>query len=80
MMTVDPQGNLERWSDQPSDQTKTMADTERNGLTLNQPAGPQDDPPPDGGWRAWLQVLGSWMLIFNTWGTSGPVQLMQHVG
>lgn len=34
-------------------------------------------PPPDGGLTAWLQVLGSWMMIFNTWGTplshlSGP--------
>ncbi|KAJ5727398.1 hypothetical protein N7493_005218 [Penicillium malachiteum] len=28
----------------------------------------QPDPPPDGGWQAWLQVLGSWILIFNTWG------------
>ncbi|KAK8024537.1 hypothetical protein PG993_012603 [Apiospora rasikravindrae] len=25
-------------------------------------------PPPDGGTRAWLQVLGSWCLVFNTWG------------
>jgi hypothetical protein len=24
--------------------------------------------PPDGGLKAWLQVLGSWMLFFNTWG------------
>ncbi|MCJ1392631.1 hypothetical protein MMC18_005501 [Xylographa bjoerkii] len=26
------------------------------------------DPPPNGGLRAWLQVLGSFMLFFNTWG------------
>ncbi|KAK5109675.1 hypothetical protein LTR62_006797 [Meristemomyces frigidus] len=25
-------------------------------------------PPPNGGTQAWLQVLGSWMLFFNTWG------------
>lgn len=25
-------------------------------------------PPPNGGTVAWLQVLGSWMLFFNTWG------------
>jgi MFS family permease len=25
-------------------------------------------PPPNGGTKAWLQVLGSWMLFFNTWG------------
>lgn len=24
--------------------------------------------PPDGGMKAWLQVLGSWCLVFNTWG------------
>lgn len=24
-------------------------------------------PPPNGGTQAWLQVLGSWMLFFNTW-------------
>ena len=33
-------------------------------------ASPQSNPssPPDGGWDAWLQVLCSWMLVFNTWG------------
>jgi MFS family permease len=25
-------------------------------------------PPPNGGAMAWLQVVGSWMLFFNTWG------------
>ena len=29
-------------------------------------AGP--GPPPNGGLTAWLQVLGGWMLFFNTWG------------
>ncbi|KAF2171966.1 hypothetical protein M409DRAFT_50573 [Zasmidium cellare ATCC 36951] len=29
---------------------------------------PQEGPP-NGGTMAWLQVLGSWMLFFNTWGT-----------
>lgn len=24
-------------------------------------------PPPDGGWQAWLQVLGSFFLFFNSW-------------
>lgn len=24
--------------------------------------------PPNGGTQAWLQVLGSWCLVFNTWG------------
>lgn len=25
--------------------------------------------PPNGGTKAWLQVLGSWAMVFNTWGT-----------
>ena len=24
-------------------------------------------PPPNGGWYAWLQVLGSFFLFFNSW-------------
>lgn len=36
-----------------------------------QPTGPpahaMGPPPPNGGTKAWLQVLGSWMLFFNTW-------------
>lgn len=23
--------------------------------------------PPDGGLKAWMQVLGSWFLFFNSW-------------
>ncbi|KAJ5092761.1 hypothetical protein N7456_008622, partial [Penicillium angulare] len=41
------------------------------------------EPPPDGGWKAWLQVLGSWMLIFNTWGivvTFGDYQSFYESG
>ncbi|KAK4955869.1 hypothetical protein LTR10_006808 [Elasticomyces elasticus] len=36
-----------------------------------QPTGPAPggpSPPPNGGSQAWLQVLGSWCLFFNTWG------------
>lgn len=29
---------------------------------------PPSNAAPNGGLKAWLQVLGSWMLIFNTWG------------
>ena len=29
---------------------------------------PDDDSIPDGGLVAWLQVLGSFMIFFNTWG------------
>ncbi|CAK3884310.1 transporter MCH4 [Lecanosticta acicola] len=31
-------------------------------------AAPPGGPVPNGGSKAWLQVLGSWMLFFNTWG------------
>jgi hypothetical protein len=39
----------------------------------NGPPPPSEDsyPPPNGGVKAWVQVLGSWMLIFNTWGIHG---------
>ncbi|WPG98119.1 Hypothetical protein R9X50_00090500 [Acrodontium crateriforme] len=32
------------------------------------PPGPPGGPQPNGGLQAWLQVLGSFMLFFNTWG------------
>ncbi|KAF2162590.1 hypothetical protein M409DRAFT_69147 [Zasmidium cellare ATCC 36951] len=38
---------------------------------------------PDGGLQAWLQVLGSWMMIFNTWGilnTFGDYQTYYESG
>ncbi|KAK5997601.1 MFS-type transporter dbaD [Cladobotryum mycophilum] len=33
------------------------------------PAPPKPSPPPNGGTKAWLQVFGSWFMVFNTWGT-----------
>jgi MFS family permease len=37
---------------------------------IEAPTKPAADPdtPPDGGLQAWLHVLGSFMLVFNTWG------------
>ncbi len=26
-----------------------------------------DEPPPNGGWLAWMQVLGAFFLYFNSW-------------
>jgi hypothetical protein len=28
---------------------------------------PDEEPPPNGGLQAWLQVLGSFFLFFNSW-------------
>ncbi|KAI1176576.1 putative MFS monocarboxylate transporter [Nemania sp. FL0916] len=36
--------------------------------TLPQSQPPTGPIPPNGGWLAWLQVLGSWCLSFNCWG------------
>lgn len=33
----------------------------------NNTAGPPGGPIPNGGIKAWIQVLSSWMLFFNTW-------------
>ncbi|EXJ82007.1 hypothetical protein A1O1_08075 [Capronia coronata CBS 617.96] len=42
-------------------------------------ANAHDDPgaPPDGGFRAWLQVLGSFFLFFNSWGTVNAFGVFQ---
>lgn len=47
-----------------------MVDSEKSSAVASaaQPKVAAD--PPDGGLTAWLQVLGSWMMIFNTWGTA----------
>ncbi|KAH1492592.1 hypothetical protein KXX06_002753, partial [Aspergillus fumigatus] len=29
---------------------------------------PSPPPPPNGGWMAWLQVVGAFFLFFNSWG------------
>jgi MFS family permease len=40
------------------------------------PAGPS--PPPNGGLTAWLHVLGSFMLYFNTWGIMNAFGVYQN--
>ncbi|KAJ3499476.1 hypothetical protein NLG97_g311 [Lecanicillium saksenae] len=43
--------------------------THKDAMTENKlPQAPQIDPPPNGGARAWLQVLAAYFLFFNTWG------------
>lgn len=37
----------------------------------------QDDGPPNGGWMAWLQVLASFCIFFNTWGVLNTFGIFQ---
>jgi len=48
---------------------KTPPATDGDTPAAHKPAGPPGPPfsVPDGGLRAWLQVLGGFMLFFNTW-------------
>ncbi|KAK5208754.1 hypothetical protein LTR72_001318 [Exophiala xenobiotica] len=36
-----------------------------------------DEPPPNGGWLAWMQVLGAFFLYFNSWGTLNTFGVFQ---
>lgn len=38
---------------------------------------PAPTPPPNGGLAAWLQVLGAFFLLFNTWGLSNTFGIFQ---
>jgi hypothetical protein len=38
---------------------------------------PAQEPPPNGGLDAWLQVLGSFFLLFNSWSVGLNVALYQ---
>lgn len=57
---ADNGADVEKAGDRPADGPQKPAS--------EAPAGPPGGPPPNGGLKAWLQVLGSWMLFFNTWG------------
>ncbi|KAL6250313.1 hypothetical protein RBB50_002614 [Rhinocladiella similis] len=41
------------------------------------PAPPPPVSPPDGGLRAWLQVVGCWLVFFNVWGTTFAFGIFQ---
>src|SRR4051794_9486812 len=55
---------------------------EARDLPLAEQALPQDttpavSPPPDGGFQAWLQVVGSFLLFFNGWGSVNAFGVFQ---
>ena len=47
----------------PEATTTSENETETDGEVRGDP-----DPVPDGGLQAWLQVVGSWVILVNTWG------------
>ncbi|KAF2674511.1 MFS transporter, MCP family, solute carrier family 16, member 10 [Microthyrium microscopicum] len=55
---------------EPISRTKSIAsrleNTVLSRLTTRSIVNP--GPPPDGGWKAWLQVFCAWLAIMNTWG------------
>ncbi|KAI1371581.1 putative monocarboxylate permease [Hypoxylon crocopeplum] len=54
----------------------TAEDAEKGPITMAAaPVGPP--PPPNGGLRAWLQVLGAFFLNFNTWGLLNTFGIFQ---
>jgi len=72
------------------DQTASDAEIEVEALPVDPPAGTIDIAiekgiravtapvtPPDGGLRAWLQVLGCWLVFFNVWGFTFSFGLFQ---
>jgi hypothetical protein len=56
----------QRSVDLPAESDNTITEKDETTPVPPQNAGPS--PPPDGGLVAWMQVLGSFMLFFNTWG------------
>ncbi|RTE82241.1 hypothetical protein BHE90_003237 [Fusarium euwallaceae] len=48
------------------EKARDTAPQDSDGLSLKPAA--VLNPPPNGGLKAWLNVLGSFMLSFNTWG------------
>lgn len=55
---------------------ETMVEAEANAVEpKDQVKEQQPEPPPNGGWFAWLQVAGSFFLFFNCWYVSKTVMI-----
>lgn len=66
MATSQPSSILGR--DVESDATTVDSHIKTEAVTEQPPKPVGIPPPPNGGTRAWLQVLGAFFLNFNTWG------------
>lgn len=43
-----------------------------------EPSDPQPSQPPDGGWMAWVQVMLTHIVFFNTWGVANGYGIFQQ--
>lgn len=51
-----------------NDSLETVVEPETNAVEQkSEVKAEQPQPPPNGGWFAWLQVAGSFFLFFNCW-------------
>ncbi|KAJ9637428.1 uncharacterized protein PV06_04084 [Exophiala oligosperma] len=66
-MTVSDKDESQLETSGPGDSTVAAAEVAEVASPSN-PTQAQAAAPPDGGWQAWLQVAGSFVLFFNSWG------------
>ena len=59
--------DVEKQNDQDTEQDESQRSVAPAATSAPPPSGPPGGPVPNGGTKAWLQVLCSWMLFFNTW-------------
>jgi len=64
IVSVDNSRNLATHSIQ---EKETASDEGPPADTADAEAAAKPDGPPNGGLRAWLQVVGAFVLLFNTW-------------
>ncbi|KFY86694.1 hypothetical protein V500_07462 [Pseudogymnoascus sp. VKM F-4518 (FW-2643)] len=58
----------------------STSDAESNKMSVAAPAAPPApaiQPPPNGGLKAWLQVLGAFLIVLNTWGLANSFGVFQ---
>ncbi|EED23495.1 monocarboxylate transporter, putative [Talaromyces stipitatus ATCC 10500] len=67
MATLQPSLTIEKEAESETQSASSKTKTEITAATP-QTTGVNVPPPPNGGTRAWLQVLGAFFLNFNTWG------------